>query len=72
MAYMNLKAEMARKGIKNEEIAKLLGVHRNSIYNKITGPNSFTIEESMKIRDTYFQEFELNYLFATDEAAVSI
>ena len=43
MEYRNLRAEMARKNITIEEIAKEIGVHRNSVSNKINGPSSFSI-----------------------------
>lgn len=35
MAYRNLKAEMARKDITIEAISKEIGVHRNSVSNKV-------------------------------------
>ena len=33
--YENLKIEMLKKGITNTQLANLLGVHVNSIANKI-------------------------------------
>ena len=50
MAYSNLKAEMARKDITIESMAQMLGIHRNSVANKLNGASSFSIEEAMKIR----------------------
>lgn len=52
MAYSNLKAEMARKDITIESMAQMLGIHRNSVANKLNGASSFSIEEAMKIRAT--------------------
>ena len=43
MRYLNLKAELARKGISIEEVSKVLGIHRNSVSNKINGDTSFTV-----------------------------
>ena len=54
MAYMNLKGEMAKKNITNESIANLLGIHRNSVYNKINGESKFSIDEALAIRNAFF------------------
>lgn len=67
MAYSNLKAEMGRKDITMETISKTLKIHRNSVANKLNGTSSFSIEEAMKIRNTFFPNLEYKYLFATDE-----
>lgn len=37
MPCINLKGELAKKDITIEEVAKLLGIHRNSVANKING-----------------------------------
>lgn len=66
MEYRNLRAEMARKNITIEEIAKEIGIHRNSVSNKINGPSSFSIEEAMKIKDKFFPLLEYKYLFAVE------
>ena len=65
-AYSNLKAEMARKDITIESMAQMLGIHRNSVANKLNGASSFTIEEAMKIRSSFLPELEYEYLFAPD------
>ena len=66
MAYSNLKAEMARKDITIESMAQMLGIHRNSVANKLNGASSFSIEEAMKIRGIFFPDLGYNYLFAPD------
>lgn len=67
MAYGNLKAEMGRRDITIEEIARIIGVHRNSASNKINGPSSFSIEEAMAIKSKFFPDLDYKYLFKTDE-----
>lgn len=67
MPCSNLRAEMARKKISIEEMADFLGIHRNSVANKINGSSSFSIEESVKIQEKYFPELGLKYLFSKDE-----
>ena len=63
MPCLNLKGEMAKRNITAEKFAQLLGIHRNSVANKINGDSSFSIEEAMKIKEEYFPELELKYLF---------
>lgn len=67
MAYSNLKAEMGRKNVTIEAVAKILEIHRNSVANKLNGTSSFTIEEAMKIKNTFFPNLEYRYLFATEK-----
>ena len=66
MAYRNLKAEMARKDITIEAISKEIGVHRNSVSNKVNGSSSFSIEEAMKIKNNFFPDLDYRYLFQTE------
>lgn len=63
MAYSNLKAEMGRCDITAQSISELLGIHRNSVANKLNGQSSFSIEEAIRIKNTFFPEFEYGYLF---------
>ena len=67
MRYSNLKAELARSGISMEEVFKMLGIHRNSVANKLNGETSFTVEEAFKIHDRYFPKLSIDYLFAAEE-----
>ena len=67
MGYPTLRGELAKRKISIEELALLLGLHRNSVSNKLNGSSCFTIEESMKIQETYFPDKELKYLFEKEE-----
>ena len=67
MAYLFLKGEMAKKNITIEKISELLGIHRNSVSNKVSGDSSFSIEEARKIRDEYFPTFKVEDLFTKEE-----
>ena len=46
MPYLNLKGEMAKQDVKIENLAELLGLHRNSISKKINGPSSLLDSKS--------------------------
>lgn len=67
MEYGNLKAEMGRKDITIEEISKLLGIHRNSVANKVNGRSRFTVDEAKVVKEVFFPNLSIDYLFATDE-----
>lgn len=67
MAYLILKGEMAKHNITIESIAELLNLHRNSVSYKINKGGSFTIDESIRIRDAFFSAWDVDKLFAKDE-----
>ena len=46
-----LRAEMARNEITQHELAFLVGLSKSGLWKKITGQNSFTLDEVRKIRD---------------------
>ena len=59
---------MARKNIKNSDIMRLLNISEKTATNKITGVTAFTIDEAIKIRNTYFKDMDYDYLFAKESA----
>lgn len=67
MACINLRGEMAKRKISIEDISNLLGIHRNSVANKLNGESSFSFEQSVKIQESYFPDLELKYLFRKEE-----
>ena len=62
----NLMAEMARYGVTNLDIKNLLNCSERTVTNKLNGDTVFSIGEAIKIRDTYFRGYRLEYLFAPD------
>ena len=67
MPYLFLKGEMAKRNISFESISELLGIHRNSVANKINKNSSFSVEEAEAIRKKYFPDIELEELFAKEQ-----
>lgn len=63
----NLKAEMARLGIKAKDIAVLLNVRDATVYDKLNGHYVFSFNEALAIKKRFFPEHDLEYLFATKE-----
>lgn len=64
--YSNLKAEMARRGVKQIEIAEFLNVREATISDKINGKSTFDIDEAFKIKLAFFPDLSLDYLFSRE------
>lgn len=60
----NLIGEMAKRSISINDIAALLGIHRNSVSNKLYGRSAFTLEEAFAIYDRFFSDLNFRVLFA--------
>lgn len=61
--YRNLKRAMSEKKITMEGMARILGVHRNTIQNKLDGESEFSINQAFEIARVIFPEYKLSYLF---------
>lgn len=66
--YKNLKQVMAVKGISIEAIAALLGLHRNTVANKLDGESEFTFGQAELIQKSLFPEYSAGYLFKREAA----
>jgi DNA-binding XRE family transcriptional regulator len=65
--FPNLEAEMARKGINKSDLAECLEVRYATVIDKTKGRSQFSIAEAFKIKDHFFPNCPLEYLFAKDE-----
>ncbi|MCD8390520.1 MAG: hypothetical protein LUD03_01605, partial [Firmicutes bacterium] len=64
---MNIrKAEMVRCGVSNTDIQNEISCSETTVKNKLNGKTEFTFPECLKIRDTFFKSYRLEYLFAAD------
>lgn len=59
----NLKEALRQKHITVDMVATLLGIHRNTASSKVNGTTEFTVQEALMIKDSFFPEYELSYLF---------
>jgi transcriptional regulator with XRE-family HTH domain len=64
--YRNLEAELARKGISRADIAKALGIAIATVSEKLNNTSRMKLGEAMAIRDTFFPDMTMDYLFAKD------
>ena len=60
----NLRKVMSEKNVSIEAVAGVLGLHRNSVRNKLTGESTFTIQEGFTLKRNLFPEYDLEYLFS--------
>lgn len=63
--YRNLKAEMVRRGIEVEDLAKLLGVSSRTMYSKINGKSDWRWSEIKAITEKFFPDADISQLFST-------
>ena len=63
----NLEAEMKRKKVSRLEIATYLGVSYRTIHSRFNGKVPWEYSECVRIRDHFFPEHTLEYLFATED-----
>ena len=61
--YPNVKAEIARKGITLEVIAKALGITLTTLSLKMNGKYQFTLKEAKKIKNVLGVDIPLEVLF---------
>ena len=63
MKYKNLEAELARRGLGDNEIAEAIGKSPQTARNKRVGKTLVTITESFGIREKLFPSMTIEYLF---------
>lgn len=67
----NLLAEIGRNRIKQIDIAKALKVNEKTLRNKLNQITAFTFPETVIIRDEFFPDLDLEYLFANSDDSPS-
>jgi len=66
--FPNLDAELARRNIKRSDVAKdLFNGRTATVSDKLNGKYPLLLEEAIKIRNHYFSDLELGYLFEVKE-----
>lgn len=65
--YPNLCAEMARKNIEQKDIATILKKGPDGISLKFNGKRAWLLEEAKAIKNIFFPNLQIEYLFATKD-----
>ena len=61
--FPNLNAEMARKGLKRKDLARVFKGRIPSVSEKLNGKYPLYLDEARQIRDEFFPEYSIDYLF---------
>lgn len=64
MPYPNLRAEIARHNLTAKIIASELGKSESWVNDRIYGKCEFPFSKAMMIRDIFFKQCSLEYLFS--------
>lgn len=59
----NLSAEMARNGVTNADLAKVINKTERKVRDSVAGKFEFKVSEAFDIRDRFFPNMTMEYLF---------
>ncbi|OPY60115.1 MAG: hypothetical protein A4E56_02896 [Pelotomaculum sp. PtaU1.Bin065] len=62
--FKNLRAEIARQGLTGKQIATAIGISPRSFSRRMSGKTQFLYKETLQMRNIFFKNLSLNYLFA--------
>lgn len=65
--YYNLEGELRKKKITRQKMADDLRLNVSTVSRKLSEPGRLKLLEAYQIRDLYFPDMKIEYLFATDE-----
>lgn len=63
IVYPNLEEEIKKRGIKRTAIASALGISRPALQHKLQGKVPFSFPQAQGLRDRFFPDLNLDYLF---------
>lgn len=67
MRFRNLEAEFRRMGKSVEEVARLLGFEKATLYNRLNSKTNWTLNDMLKVQDfvalSTGSHYTLDYLF---------
>ena len=61
--YLNAKAEMIRRGLRLEDVAKLMGMSISTLSMKLNGKYQFTFKEAIRFKEIVQSDLPLEVLF---------
>lgn len=63
IAFDNLRAEMARKSIGIQDMAKICGYNRDTLSRKLSKKSPINLDEAFDIQSKVFPDMDVRYLF---------
>ena len=67
IAYPNLRAEFGRQALHVSRVAESLGITRARLSRALSGETEITLKLAFELRDRYFPDKSLEYLFRESE-----
>ena len=64
-----LESEMVKAGINKREIAKAISASERTVRKRFSGTAEWKLPEMEAVRDKYFPDKRLDYLFKRDSAS---
>ncbi len=64
--YYNLEGELRKRKITRQKMANDLKLNVSTVSRKLSEPGRLKLLEAYQIRDLYFPDMKIEYLFATD------
>lgn len=64
IVFVNLRAELGRKQLTIDRIAKELGMNRDTLSRKLRGKTHLTLEDAFALKNRYFDDLSIEYLFS--------
>jgi hypothetical protein len=64
--YLNMKLELRREGVTQEQVAEHLDMTLSNLNYKLNGTVPFTVAEVVAIRDKFAPDATLDYLLTTN------
>ncbi len=65
--YKRLREEMERRNVKRKDIEKALPIDRRTLTNRLNGHRPFKLTEAFAIRNMFFPDKSIDYLFGEAE-----
>ena len=65
--YPNLRAEIARRGLTQRELAPMLGIRAEALSLKINGKSAFSLKEAAEIKKVLAVDVPIEILFKPTE-----
>lgn len=69
--FINLKLEMMKKGVTAKDLSIKIGISNKTYSNKMNGHSEFTRKEMYTIRDMFFPDKSIEYLFSINKNVTS-
>ena len=69
--YKNLLAEMARQNITKKDLSEFLHTRYGTIIDKTNGKYDFKLGEALRIKEKFFPNLSIEYLFKKSENNIS-